>query len=456
MLPSWLVSKPGRCHHAVQHEGPVGGQSWQHLPGVPSSPGGTQSQGLPRPRSKQPAVCWAALSSDAFPPVITGDAALVAFRTERVSRQYHAVGVGARFVPHLSSELNISGKEGEMGQLGQDGGHQPPSPFPLQLPPLPSAESGTLTWEPRGTAPLTISLEAVGSNNLSALLQLRFTLCSCSRSQECDYSDTVTLGGSSLQVVCRKPPPAPHHACPHASHAGCLPCLPVLLMSPEPVSLSLSQLAACRCEGGYSGPFCQDPPDPCAQGCFPGVGCDSHAGCGPCPAGLTGDGRHCSGDEGWPWPLGTRGTHGTPAEVFLPVPCCVASADIDECVQGAACPGNTTCTNTVGSYACSCLTGEEGEYGHPGGHGPCPHHPLAHETQTGRRGVERELVELCTQALAVLSRRDESPVTPRAPRLQISLIHLQGKLFPLNCSLSEEKKSHPIKVQMHVQRLGGG
>uniref|UniRef100_A0A8C4V7F1 Mucin-4 n=1 Tax=Falco tinnunculus TaxID=100819 RepID=A0A8C4V7F1_FALTI len=182
----------------------------------------TQSLGVPGPCSKQPAVCWAALSSGAFPPVITGDPSLTAFRTDRVRRQYRAMGVGARFVPHLSPELNIS-------------------------------ESGTLTWEPRGMAPLTINLEAVGSNNLSALLQLRFTLCSCSRSQECDYSNTVTLGGSSLQV------------------------------------------ASCRCEGGYSGPFCQDPPDPCAQGCFPGVGCDSHAGCGPCPAGLTGDGRHCCG-----------------------------------------------------------------------------------------------------------------------------------------------------------------
>ncbi|XP_075617406.1 mucin-4 isoform X3 [Balearica regulorum gibbericeps] len=191
---------------------------------------------------------------NAFPPVITGDASLTAFRTERVMRQYRAVGEGARFVPHLSPELNIS-------------------------------ESGTLTWEPRGTGPLTISLKAVGSNNLSALLQLRFTLCSCSRSQECDYSNTVTLGRSSLQ------------------------------------------LAACRCEGGYSGPFCQDPPDPCAQGCFPGVDCDSHTGCGPCPSGLTGDGRHCS--------------------------------DMDECAQGTLCPGNTTCTNTVGSYACSCTAGEE-------------------------------------------------------------------------------------------------
>ncbi|XP_030349580.1 mucin-4 isoform X4 [Strigops habroptila] len=193
---------------------------------------------------------------NAFPPIITGDPSLTAFRTERVRRQYRAMGVGARFAPHLSPELNIS-------------------------------ESGTLTWQPRGTAPLAINLEAVGSNNLTALLQLHFTLCSCRRIQECDYSNTVTVEGSSLQ------------------------------------------LAACRCEDGYSGPFCQDPPDPCVQGCFPGVRCDSLAGCGSCPAGLTGDGRHCS--------------------------------DIDECVQGMVCPGNTTCTNTVGSYACSCPAGKEGE-----------------------------------------------------------------------------------------------
>ncbi|NXI71209.1 MUC4 protein, partial [Anseranas semipalmata] len=160
---------------------------------------------------------------NAFPPVITGDPSLTAFRTERVTRQYRAEGPGVLFVPHISPELNIS-------------------------------ENGMLTWEPRGTAPLSVTLQAVGSRRPSALLQLSFTLCSCRRSQECDYSDTATVAGSSLQ------------------------------------------LAACRCDDGYSGPFCQHPPDPCAQGCFPGVGCDPHTGCGPCPPGLTGDGRHCSGE----------------------------------------------------------------------------------------------------------------------------------------------------------------
>ncbi|XP_058667842.1 mucin-4 [Ammospiza caudacuta] len=204
---------------------------------------------------------------NAFPPVITGDASITAFRTQKVTRQYRAVGEGARFIPHLSPELNIS-------------------------------ENGTLVWEPHRTAPFTINLEAVGSNNVSALLQLRFTLCRCSRSQDCDYSNTVTLRESSLQ------------------------------------------LAACRCESGYSGALCQTPPDRCSQGCFPGVGCDPSSGCGPCPAGLTGDGEHCS--------------------------------DIDECTQGTECPGNSTCTNTVGSYICSCLASEQSE--RPGCGSACGYH----------------------------------------------------------------------------------
>ncbi|KAM6063925.1 LOW QUALITY PROTEIN: mucin-4 [Theristicus caerulescens] len=265
---------------------------------------------------------------NAFPPVITGDASLTAFRTERVRRQYRAVGAGARFVPHLSLELNIS-------------------------------ENGTLTWEPHGMAPLTINLEAVGSNNLTALLQLHFTLCSCSRSQECDYSDTITLEGSSLQ------------------------------------------LAACRCEDGYSGPFCQDPPDPCAQGCFPGVGCDSHAGCGPCPAGLTGDGRHCS--------------------------------DIDECAQGMACPGNTTCTNTVGSYSCSCPAGEEGE-------GPAVHRPVA-PTPAPRATAATGDTAACTPP----------PAPPPAPAPRLSLTSAAwwrgGDFQPLPSAADLPRRSIQLRVR---------
>lgn len=50
-------------------------------------------------------------------------------------------------------------------------------------------------------------------------------------------------------------------------------------------------------------------------------------------------------------------------------------------------------------------------------------------------GEEGEPAELCTQALAVLNRKDQSPAAPHAPRLQISLICQEGKLFLCNFSL---------------------
>lgn len=167
------------------------------------------------------------------------------------------------------------------------------------------------------------------------------------------------LGSPPCRYCAEKLLQVPHCACPHTYCSSCPLCPLALLMSPF-------QLAACRCEDGYSGPFCQSPLDPCAQGCFPGVSCSSYSGCGPCPTGLTGDGRHCSGEEGSTQPPGTQGTHGTLAEVLLLVPCCIALADIDECAQEMACPGNATCINTVGSYTCTCPADQEGEYGHPG------------------------------------------------------------------------------------------
>lgn len=173
----------------------------------------------------------AAVSSDAFPPVIIGDPSLTAFRTQRVTRQYRAEGPGALFVPHISPELNISGRDGDSGQPGQDG-HPTDTGLwgePLRedrdvtltaCPPPAPAENGTLTWEPRGTAPLSVTLQAVGSQHLAALLQLSFTLCSCRTSRECDYNDTATVNSSSLQVpprgsaVCRGHPLSIHPRVP--------------------------------------------------------------------------------------------------------------------------------------------------------------------------------------------------------------------------------------------------
>ncbi|XP_029472059.1 mucin-4 [Rhinatrema bivittatum] len=147
-------------------------------------------------------------------------------------------------------------------------------------------ENGHLVWTPTSASAFTVQIEAVDSSNLSSVFQPTFTLCRCRSILECNYSNTVRTNESSLYV------------------------------------------AACSCKDDYSGEFCQAAPDPCVQGCFPGVPCNASTGCGPCPAGLTGDGLHCS--------------------------------DINECLQNSSCSPHATCSNTAPNYSCSCNVGFTG------------------------------------------------------------------------------------------------
>lgn len=66
----------------------------------------------------------------------------------------------------------------------------------------------------------------------------------------------------------------------------------------------------CVCQNGYTGTFCEADLDACEenfQPCYPGVECidlkppanASGFKCGPCPAGLTGDGVECTGNMDW-------------------------------------------------------------------------------------------------------------------------------------------------------------
>ncbi|XP_068137345.1 mucin-4 [Hyperolius riggenbachi] len=86
--------------------------------------------------------------------------------------------------------------------------------------------------------------------------------------------------------------------------------------------------AACICTNNYTGDLCQYSPNLCFQDCFPGVSCDNTTGCGACPTGYSGNGLHC--------------------------------ADIDECTTSNPCSLNALCTNTVGSYNCTCNSGFDG------------------------------------------------------------------------------------------------
>ncbi|XP_069068700.1 mucin-4-like [Pleurodeles waltl] len=144
-------------------------------------------------------------------------------------------------------------------------------------------ENGILSWTPSSVAAISLQVVAVDINNLSTVVDPSFILCVCALSDECDSTVQTRLNGSSLYV------------------------------------------SACVCKNNYTGEFCDVPPDPCIQGCFPEVTCSDIKGCGPCPTGLTGDGISCG--------------------------------DTDECSMENSCSLNATCANTVGSYKCECKPG---------------------------------------------------------------------------------------------------
>ncbi|XP_053316345.1 mucin-4 [Spea bombifrons] len=145
---------------------------------------------------------------------------------------------------------------------------------------------GLLRWIPLTTEGFTLRLIATDSQNLSSSLELQFIICDCRLRSECDYTKLTRINETSAYV------------------------------------------ASCNCSESYSGPFCKTAPDPCLQGCFPGVACDNKTGCGACPVGLTGNGVHCT--------------------------------DIDECTQNSTCPPLAVCTNSLQSYTCTCRKGYSG------------------------------------------------------------------------------------------------
>ncbi|XP_041070867.1 uncharacterized protein LOC121292663 isoform X2 [Carcharodon carcharias] len=148
-------------------------------------------------------------------------------------------------------------------------------------------ENGTLIWHPKSISGVSLEIEAIGSNNLSSVLRPQLVICNCGKNGVCITSETTRFNGSSVYK------------------------------------------AACNCTVEFTGSDCQTKIDPCQTiSCFPGVNCSSSGVCGTCPAGLTGEGIHCS--------------------------------DIDECKDKKPCSLNATCFNTVSSYNCTCNPGFSG------------------------------------------------------------------------------------------------
>ncbi|XP_078725599.1 uncharacterized protein LOC144942674 [Lampetra fluviatilis] len=159
--------------------------------------------------------------------------------------------------------------------------------------PLQKKCDGLVTWRPTSSKEVFARVVATDGGLAPTLMALSLTLCNCSAKSTCLYSE-------------------PLYSVQH--------------------NQSTFQVAGCNCSDGYAGQFCEVDVDACVTNpCYPGINCTDLPPpslgykCGPCPAGYTGDGEKC--------------------------------LDIDECNVTSPCGGHGSCTNSPGSFNCSCFPG---------------------------------------------------------------------------------------------------
>ncbi|XP_078725598.1 uncharacterized protein LOC144942673 [Lampetra fluviatilis] len=158
---------------------------------------------------------------------------------------------------------------------------------------------GVVVWLPTSSQAVFASVVASDGNRAPdgtltpTLMPLNLALCNCSANSTCLFSEP---------------------------------------MYSEQQNQSTFQVAGCNCSAGYTGQFCNENLNACTTNpCYPGIDCTDLPPpslgykCGPCPAGYTGDGENC--------------------------------LDIDECNVTSPCGGHGSCTNSPGSFNCSCFPG---------------------------------------------------------------------------------------------------
>ncbi|XP_072895124.1 uncharacterized protein [Hemitrygon akajei] len=137
-------------------------------------------------------------------------------------------------------------------------------------------------------------------------------------------------------------------------------------------------VAACNCTPAYIGDYCTEDFDACEDNpCFVNDTCkdqpaplEGHT-CGPCPDNLQGDGEKCydldecqeNTDTCEQICTNTFGSYNCSCEVGYAVNATNSSMcdDIDECSGPSACPKNADCINTMGNYTCVCKSGYDGK-----------------------------------------------------------------------------------------------
>ncbi|XP_041125850.1 mucin-4-like [Polyodon spathula] len=237
---------------------------------------------------------------ESFPPNITGIKLFTASIGETVTATYTAKtsdGSQVKFTPITLDDVNLT-------------------------------ESGILTWIPTSVKPLIVTVEAVGENNMTAILQPMFVVCNCGTNGECVFADTTRVGDSALYET------------------------------------------SCKCNASYIGKNCQIKQSICETvSCYPGVVCNETTGCAQCPAGKEGNGIQCSDiNHCLSNPCPSTASCTSVKDSFR----CncnegykgdgtTSCIDVNECKISSPCSLNANCTNEIGSYKCVCKQGFNGD-----------------------------------------------------------------------------------------------
>lgn len=123
-----------------------------------------------------------------------------------------------------------------------------------------NSSTGHFEWTPINATNITLQFIATDTKNASTVLAVVVNMCKCENNGECDFTEFVGDSTGPFRVV------------------------------------------GCNCSEQYEGTFCEtEILDACAdEPCYDNVTCTSQSNpygfqCGPCPAGLTGDGQNCYG-----------------------------------------------------------------------------------------------------------------------------------------------------------------
>ncbi|XP_046357676.2 uncharacterized protein LOC124135985 [Haliotis rufescens] len=253
-------------------------------------------------------VCGSGASDQCvFDYAVTGDHVL-AMSTKTIKMESDETqAVMSNSAPIVNGTDTISVEVGHSVNLEFDGSDAEGDSFKYVLQNQPVSgftfdpDTGRGSWTPTDSTPVKISLNAEDSRGMkSRLINVKVTLCEGCVHGRCDY------------------------------------------LSPHPGAQGNTQhfkLATCVCEIGWTGSTCSEDYDGCMSGpCGEGRTCTDET---PMVHANTGRGYTCSS-----CPIG-----------YYSEPGDVKCQDVNECLAGDGCPGNSVCYNTKGSFTCACLSG---------------------------------------------------------------------------------------------------